>query len=266
MKSTIGPRTTNRLRLSIVEPQPDGAGMMRWLLTYADMITLLLALFVILFSISTVDRVKLQRLAHDISGGFSSEDAINNPPNGGSTGHATGGSASGASTTGAAAKDADLTRINARLQAYVWTHSLQNQVSTRIERRGLVITLLADDSLYSTGSAELPPKTQRLLDEIDAVFVPTRSDLRVEGNTDNVPIQTANYPTNWELSAERAIGVTRYLVEQKRLSPLRVSVAGYGEYRPRNRNESPYDRRFNRRVDLVILNAAMTKADQAVQP
>src|ERR1019366_1225214 len=136
------------------------------------------------------------------------------------------------------------------LQTYVWMNSLESQVSTRVDRRGLVITLLADQSLYASGSAELPPKTKRLLDEIDALFLTTRSHLRVEGNTDNVPIQTSIYPTNWELSAARATGVTRYLVEDKRLSPLRVSLAGYGEYRPRADNASPQNRRFNRRVDI----------------
>jgi chemotaxis protein MotB len=111
-----------------------------------------------------------------------------------------------------------------------------------------------------------PPKTKRLLDEINALFGTTHSHLRVEGNTDNVPIQTTMYPTNWELSAARATGVTRYLVEDKHMSPPRVSLAGYGEYRPRADNGSPQQRRFNQRVDIVILNAATTKADQAVQP
>ncbi len=230
--------------------------MMRWLLTYADMITLLLALFVILFSISTVDHVKLQRLVHDISGGFNSEDAINNPPNGGSTGQQIGGPT----------KDSDLARINAKLQSYIWVNSLESEASTRIDRRGLVITLLADRALYSSGSADLPPATKQLLDEITAEVEPTRNHLRIEGNTDNVPIQTSIYPTNWELSAARATGVTRYLVEDKGLSPMRVSLAGYGEYRPRTANATPADRRYNRRVDIVILNAAMTRADEAVQP
>jgi chemotaxis protein MotB len=257
VKTTIGLGAANRLRTAAAgEHAAEGAGMMRWLLTYADMITLLLALFVILFSISTIDRVKLQRLAHEISGGFNADDAINNPPNGGSTG----------AQPGNAGKDTDLSRIDAQLQTYIWMNSLESEVSTRIDRRGLVITLLADRSLYASGSADLPPKTKRLLDEINALFATTRSHLRVEGNTDNVPIQTSVYPTNWELSAARATGVTRYLVEDKHLSPMRVSLAGYGEYRPRADNSSPQSRRFNRRVDIVILNAETTKADQAVQP
>jgi chemotaxis protein MotB len=256
LKTIIGCRAARRLQPGVTEAHPESAGMMRWLLTYADMITLLLALFVILFSISTIDRVKLQRLAHDISGGFNADDALNNPPNGGSAGV----------QTGSVDRDTDLSRIDAKLQTYIWMNTLESEVSTRIDRRGLVITLIADQSLYASGSADLPPKTKRLLDEINLLFGTTRSHLRVEGNTDSVPIQTPLYPTNWELSAARATGVTRYLVEEKHVSPLRVSLAGYGEYRPRADNGSPGARRFNRRVDIVILNAATTKADQAVQP
>jgi chemotaxis protein MotB len=79
--------------------------------------------------------------------------------------------------------------------------------------------------------------------------------IRVEGNTDNVPIHTAQYPTNWELSAARAIGVARYLVEHDGLDPYRVSAAGYGEFRPRVPNDTDDHRQQNRRVDIVLLNA-----------
>ena len=255
MSSLSGERDTSRLRQAPSAAHHSGAGLGRWLLPYADMITLLLALFVILFSVSTIDRVKVQRLVHDISGGFNSDDAINNPPNGGSTG-----------VQAETASDIKLARINAQLQRYISTSSLETQVSTKIDHRGLVISLLADETLYASGSATLPAKTKRLLDEIDRVFIPTHFHLRVEGNTDNVPIDTSIYPTNWELSAARAIGVTRYLVEEKHLSPLRVSLAGYGEYRPRAGNDTALDRRQNRRVDIVILNAVTTKAEEAVQP
>src|ERR1700719_2429209 len=92
----------------------EGAGMMRWLLTYADMITLLLALFIILFAISTISRVKLQRLASEISGGFSSTDSINNPPNGGTTGSQNG-----------QTQDANMAAVKSQLERYVARQRLQ---------------------------------------------------------------------------------------------------------------------------------------------
>ncbi|HXQ47796.1 MAG TPA: OmpA family protein, partial [Caulobacteraceae bacterium] len=198
---------------------------MRWLLTYADMITLLLALFIILFSISTINKVKLQRLVRDLGGGFNNIDAINNPPNGQTT----------------VTKD-ELKVMQSQLQQYISQQSLQSKVQTQIRqngtRRELVITLLTDKALYDSGSADLRPVTKGILDVVDGQLRIRKNDIRVEGNTDNVPIHTAIYPSNWELSAARAVGVARYLVENDGLSPKRVEVAGYGEFRPRASNDT----------------------------
>jgi chemotaxis protein MotB len=224
--------------------------MMRWLLTYADMITLLLALFIILFAISTISKVKLQRLAHEISGGFNSTDSINNPPNGGTTGSESG-----------RTDEANMAAVKTQLDRYVERAHLQGKVQTRLTRAGLVITLLSDRAYYDSGSAELRPETKRLLDEVAGQIRHVRNDLRVEGNTDNVPIATPNYPTNWELSAARATGVTRYLVEHEKIAPTRLSFAGYGEFRPKYPNDSEAHRTQNRRVDIVILNGSPTSSN-----
>src|ERR1700744_6567804 len=100
----------------------ESAGMMRWLLTYADMITLLLALFIILFSISTINKVKLQRLVRDLGGGFNSQDAINNPPN-------------GMSSAPSPTQD-QLQQMQAQLQQYITKNNVQSQVQTKITRDG----------------------------------------------------------------------------------------------------------------------------------
>jgi chemotaxis protein MotB len=219
----------------------ETAGMMRWLLTYADMITLLLALFIILFSISTINKVKLQRLVRDLGGGFNNIDAINNPPNGQTT----------------VTKD-ELKVMQTQLQQFINENNLQTKVKTQIRqngtRRELVITLLTDKALYDSGSAELRPVTTGILDAVDRQLKSRRNDIRVEGFTDNVPIHTALYPSNWELSAARAVGVARYLVEKDGLSPKRVQVSGYGEWRPRVPNDTEAHRQENRRVDVVVLD------------
>jgi chemotaxis protein MotB len=225
----------------------DGAGMMRWLLTYADMITLLLALFIILFAISTISRVKLQRLASEISGGFNSTDSTNNPPNGGTTGSRNG-----------LTKDANMAAVKSQLERYVERQHLQSKVQVSMSQAGLVITLLSDRTYYDSGSADLRPETMRLIDEVAGQIRHVRNDLRVEGNTDDIPIATANYPTNWELSAARATGVTRYLVEHDKIAPTRLSFAGYGQFRPKFPNDTDAHRQQNRRVDIVILNGSDT--------
>ncbi len=234
------------------EEKMESAGGMRWLLTYADMITLLLAFFIILFSISTINKVKLQRLVHDVGGGFNNVDAINNPPNGKND-----------STT----KDT-LQSMQTTIQSFVDKNKIQKQVQTKIVKEGkkreLVISLLSDKPVYDSGSADLHDETKKVLDEVSLQLRGRQNQVRVEGNTDNVPIANSQFPSNWELSSARATGVARYLVEQKGLSPLRISALGYGEYRPKYPNDTDAHRAGNRRVDVVILDTdAATAAQEA---
>jgi chemotaxis protein MotB len=236
----------SRLRRGGDKEAMESAGMMRWLLTYADMITLLLALFIILFAISNISAVKFNRLAREISGGFSNTSYLNQPPNGGITG----------AQHGRGAVDANMVAVKAQLDQYIARQRLQSKVQTRIDKQGLIITLLSDKTYYDSGSADLRPETKQLLDVVAGQLRNVRNEVRVEGSTDNVPIATYAYPTNWELSAARATGVTRYLVEHAKIVPTRISFAGYGEFHPKYANDSDAHRQQNRRVDIVILNGA----------
>ena len=245
----------SRLRKPPEEQRVETAGMMRWLLTYADMITLLLALFIILFAISNISAVKFNRLAHVISGGFNSTSSVNEPPNGGAVGSEHG-----------RTDEANMANAKAQLDAYIARHGLQSKVQTHIEKQGLVITLLSDKAYYDSGSAELRPETTRVLDAVAGQLRVLPNEVRVEGSTDNVPIATAEYPTNWELSAARATGVTRYLVEHDKIAPTRLALAGYGEFRPKFPNDTDAHRQQNRRVDIVILNGARTPTPNPEAP
>jgi chemotaxis protein MotB len=237
----------SRLRRGRSAEAMESAGMMRWLLTYADMITLLLALFIILFAISNISAVKFNRLAKTIAGGFSSTSAANDPPSGGPS-----------AVQHARSEDANMAAIKAKLDKYIAEQKLRSKVQTRITAQGLVVTLLSDKAYYNSGSAELRPETKRVLDVIAGQLREVGSDVRVEGSTDDVPIATYAYPTNWELSAARATGVTRYLVEHEKIVPTRISFAGYGQFHPKYPNDTEAHRQQNRRVDVVILNGART--------
>ncbi len=223
------------------EQQLETAGMMRWLLTYADMITLMLALFIILFAMSNISRVKVEKFAKLVSGGFNNTWSINQPPNGGTN------------DTRSFDSSSSIPSIDRQIQRFVQSHRLQNQVEVRMEQRGLVITLLSDKSFYNSGSAQLRPATAKIVDAITHVLDKSTARIRVEGNTDNVPISTAKYPSNWELSTARAVNVVRRMVERDGLNPVRVSAAGYGQYRPRTANRTAAERQENRRVDIVLL-------------
>ncbi len=232
------------------EQKLETAGMMRWLLTYADMITLMLALFIILFSMSTISKVKVQNFARSVSAGFDNVWSVNQPPDGGANGT----ERMDSSTT--------VPAIEKQLQQYVAQNHLDKQVQIHLDRRGLVITLLSDKSYYDSGSAQLRPQTERILDEIASFLKKNDNLIRVEGNTDDVPIATAAYPSNWELSTARAVSVVRYLQEHNAISPMRLSAAGYGEFHPRTKNHDDNSRQQNRRVDIVLLNASISAAEK----
>ncbi len=240
----------SNLRKRKSEEKLETAGMMRWLLTYADMITLMLALFIILFSMSNISRVKVQQFAKQVSAGFDNTWSVNQPPNGGANGEQSFDASS------------SIPAIQRELEKFVKQNHLERQVQVHMDHRGLVVTLLSDKSYYDSGSAELRPQTQKTLDGIYSFLKKNSNLIRIEGFTDNVPIHTATYPTNWELSTARAVNVTRYLIEHDGLSPTRVSAAGYGEFKPRNTNSTEADRQQNRRVDIVLLNATISNAEK----
>jgi chemotaxis protein MotB len=229
------------LRKKKSEEKLETAGMMRWLLTYADMITLMLALFIILFAMSTISRVKVQAFAKSVSGGFDNVWSINQPPNGGANGEQSFQASS------------SIPAIQKELEKYVKQNHLENQVQVHAEARGLVITLLSDKSYYDSGSAVMRPQTLKILDGIAPFLKRNSNEIAIEGNTDNVPISTPIYPTNWELSAARAVGVARHLVEDDGVNAHRISATGYGEFRPRTKNATEAERQQNRRVDIVLL-------------
>ncbi len=263
----------------------------RWLLTYADMITLLLALFIILFAISTPNKVKYAQLARAMSGGFGGTNAINVPSSGSAGASNITGQAATPNTANLkyststentkalnppsqpsqpsspvpttvptaapapATTPAPLTKaLEAKIKAVVKATQMQQKVHVHLEGRGLVISLLSDSANYNSGSAELRPETLQLLHRISAFLGNITNDIRIEGNTDNVPIETAEYPSNWELSSARAVVVTRFLVEHEHLDGRRFSAVGHGQFKPAVGNDTPIHRQLNRRVDIVIMN------------
>ncbi len=213
----------------------------RWLLTYADMITLLLALFIVLFSISSISKVKFKALAHEMSGGFGGTDVQNRLV---------------APEKAAALDTQSLKALAAALQRYVSTKHLTKKVNVHIEMRGVVVSLRTDSAMFESGSAVLAPKAGEVIHALAGfLLTPGQRDrtLKIEGNTDDVPISTPLYPTNWELSTSRAVAVTRHLSEHDGIAPDRLSAIGFSEWHPLAPNVSRVNRLLNRRVDIVVL-------------
>jgi chemotaxis protein MotB len=254
----------------------------RWLLTYADMITLLMALFMVLFSISSVNISKYQTLQQSLRAAFSGNilpggKAIAKPGASSSTSRAptsvdlqavvpvTAQTASSAQSTtahgtasaqaaasqNAAHQEAVFAHIKQELEAYAAAHGFRKSVQTAIEQRGLVIRVLTDDLLFGSGKATLESRSHALLGEIAQLLnIDQTHPIGVEGNTDNVPIR-GTFPSNWELSTARASTVVRFLSERG-VNPHRLSATGYADQRPLATDATPAGRARNRRVEIVL--------------
>jgi chemotaxis protein MotB len=244
----------------------------RWLLTYSDLITLLMALFIILWAMSTTSADKFDALKQSLA------NALGSPLFVGQTSVMDG--ASGAkekvepvtpqdaseseaaqrrqSAAAAAANELeDLARVKAEVDAYASTQGLSGKITTGIDERGLVIRILPDDMLFDTGEADLRPEARPVLDKLVGIVSSLRYDnpIRIEGNTDDVPISTPRFRNNFELSTGRAVTVLTVFLEDG-VASGRLSAAGYADTRPVDTNETPEGRSLNRRVEVVIVRKA----------
>jgi len=220
----------------------------RWLITYADMITLLLIFFIVMYTISRVDAHKFQSLAASLAEAMGAGGMIMESPGPSFI--------PGASETAGdkLSEKAELEDIRRELEAFAREHGLETKIVATTEQRGIVLSF-QEEVLFASGSAQLTPQARRLIKEVAPVLKETDNHLRVEGHTDNLPIHTEKFPSNWELSAARATSVLQELLRVADFEPGRLSAVAYGEYRPRVPNNSPQNRQLNRRVDIVILRS-----------
>jgi len=213
-----------------------GGGSARWLLTYSDMITLLLAFFVIMYAISKVDQMKYRAVALSLRG------ALGGAPL----------PAANAGGEGALpAVDPVLLlveRLRERLGRELAAHELQIEVGPD----GILLRF-PDRIFFERGKAELHAGARRILDKVAEVVGPLHYPLEAEGHTDTLPISSLQFPSNWELSVARATAVVRYLMEFHGLSPLRLAARGLGEHRPLYPNRPGAGEPRNRRVEVRIL-------------
>ncbi|OIQ60767.1 OmpA/MotB family protein [Neomoorella thermoacetica] len=223
----------------------------RWLLTYSDLITLLMIFFVVMYAISDTNAQKMAALANSLAQTLTGAPATGILTSGGLTSIVPG----IAPATGQGDEGAELARARAELQQYIQQEGLESQVTLNTEERGLVVSV-ADAVLFPKGSADLTPEARDLLRQVGRALARLPNYLRVEGHTDNLPINTPAFPSNWELSTARATNVVKVLISEAGIKPERLSATGYGEYRPVAPNNSEADMARNRRVDIVVLKEA----------
>jgi chemotaxis protein MotB len=247
----------------------------RWLVSYADFITLLFAFFVVLYTSANADKKKQQEVSAAIDAAFRSlgifPDAMRKPS------YKAGAAATadhpvvpvnivmGEDVLAPAAVKDDLERIRRDLTQALSDKVAAHTVSIKMGRDGLVISL-REAGFFSSGSAVPKPQTMPTLRLIAARLGATPYDLRIEGHTDNIPIHNEEFDSNWELSSARATHIARMILDQKLIGPERISAAGYAEFHPVATNDTPDGRAENRRIDLVVLPRSKINFASPSQP
>lgn len=237
----------------------------RWLLTYADMITLLMVFFIVMYSIAEVKANKLKSISFALNQTFQTEETANKE----SAGKISIPKAQVITNKKIDNKDeikkedktekkdevpSFLNKIGKILKTNLKKEKIKDAVNLEIKKNELIISLNTGNGFFDKGSADISPPTEKVLNVISEVCkdLPDEAFIKVEGYTCNLPITSGNFPSNWELSTARATNVAKYLIEKGKLDPRQFSAAGYGEYNPKFPNTSEENRAKNRRVDITI--------------
>lgn len=207
----------------------------RYLITYADLITLLLGLFIILYAISNIDILKYEKMMSAIGNVFGGASVVNGQPVGNSL------------------TVEPIDNLKNELNSLIAEFNYSKSISVEQNARGLTLHIL-DDILFASGSAELNSGSEIILNKLATIIKKLPNDIRVEGHTDNIPIKSKLFPSNWHLSVARALNTAYYLIDNENMNPDKVSIVGYSEYQPIESNITPIGRAKNRRVDIVIIN------------
>ena len=240
----------------------------RWLVSYADFITLLFAVFVALYAMSQTDKRKMDQLVASLreSFGYVKTGASSEKMNVVESmdlrtipairqqvltpGMRNTGTASQRGYSHASLKD--FREVKAAIDANLQKYGAQNKVSVDVTKRGLVVTL-KEAGFFDSGDATVKNESLQLLAMVAGSLANYSNPVRIEGNTDNVPIRSDKYRSNWELSTARATNIIHYLIENYSIRPEKISAVGYGEFRPVADNGNDSGRTKNRRVDIVLL-------------
>ncbi|AYC30250.1 flagellar motor protein MotB [Paenisporosarcina cavernae] len=223
-----------------------------WLIPYADLLTLLLALFIVLFASSSINVEKLQQLSVVFNEIFDGGSGVMDNPSPAPVPVPQSPNEEDQQSSAYLEDQKSLTEIQNRVDEYIAVNELENQLATELTDEGLLLTV-RDSILFDSGSASIKPEYTNIAADIAQLleFDPPRS-IVVTGHTDNVPMNTPQFASNWELSVSRAVNFLKMIVKNPELDPLLFSAKGYGEFKPIASNDTPEGRAQNRRVEVLI--------------
>ena len=246
----------------------------RWLVTYADMLTLLMVLFIVMFAMSQVDEAKFNKLRAGLAEGFGASSSFmqgsdsflqdqpeeTSPEMVASMDFRSPTPPDQTAANQAARETNRLEAIQKHVQEVLRRHGLSQDVRMNIDDRGLVISLVSRHVVFQADVAELSPRGQQVVDVLAPVLRSIPDDLRIDGHTNQVQVHPKYYATDWDLSAARAVTVLRRLNEAGRVPEDRLSVAAFGHEMPLVDPSKPGSQQVNKRVDIVVLSPISEEA------
>ena len=228
-----------------IKEQEGGA---RWLTTFNDLITLLMVFFVLLFTLASTDAGKLKQFQFSVMKGLGVLEKGEGAPVGVIESFGDKGSTIGA------IKGEMIPEGGESIEDYI--EALKSFEGTEVRLRGKDQVMSLDGTaLFESGSDDISPGAFPVLNELLKIIEAHSCRVRVEGHTDNVPIFTERFDSNWELSTARAVSIVKYFIEKGNIAPERLSAVGYGELRPLGPNDTPERRARNRRVEIVLVKS-----------
>ncbi|MCX7522390.1 flagellar motor protein MotB [Microbacterium sp. STN6] len=256
--------STRPRRRNLGEGEPEHDTSERWMASYMDMVTVIMCMFIVLYSMSVVDKDKFQELKNSLATGFGTtktekidsaqgvvlpKDLLNKDAQG-----FTKVEQKAMTDRELAEQELDsLAALEQKIHDALAAQQLASSVDLKLDERGLTIRLIGSETFFATNKIDLSNKAVRVLDAVAPPLRETPYSISVEGHAD-ARSAAYPYPTNWELSSGRATQVLRHLVEQDAIVPTRISAVGFGDTRPLSTGTTPADLAKNRRVDIVVLS------------
>lgn len=212
-----------------------------WMTTYGDMVTLMLTFFILLVSYSTIELEKFRGAMESLKGALGIFEGHESPQKSPYINF----------DTSVSSRRADLHNRAKQMEALILSEELQDIVEFEVLEGGILLRL-GQEVLFDLGKASIKPEAKPILSTLSKVLKENLKEIQVEGHTDDIPIHTRRFPSNWELSAARALSVVRYFFEYEGIPEKHLIAVGRGEHRPLVPNDSPENRRKNRRVEIMI--------------
>lgn len=259
-----GPRQVVQKVMDDLHEDGHGSGSTeRWLLTYSDMITLLMVFFIILYAMSKTDVAQYRAIAVSLRQALSGQPLSRGLPQDSANALVSVSPVPGQTPQVApSSSDVLIAQMAQEIRSILQSQGQQGQASVQVNQTGLDIAFQGDSVYFASASAVLTPTFQNLLRRIAPVLKQSPNEIRVEGYTNNLPLHSTLYPTAWELSGTRAINVLRYLTEICGVPPHQMEADAFGQWHPAYPNDTPANLALNRSVHIVVTKQAPPGLDQ----